>query len=131
MWQEIFDGYEGINLFRVYHSLINKIHKTQDIDIDKGCFYNKSKINLSEFTYVEWENLNDFLFVNPLEFDENIANANTLSASISERKDVNLSQLGKKKNDVAAKKDSSATNSKDNDNKSALISIPNYIKSLP
>ena len=45
-WQGIFIGYEGKNLYRIYHPFTGKIHKIQDVDIDKRLLYDKSKVNL-------------------------------------------------------------------------------------
>ncbi len=52
-WQEIFVGYEGRNLYRIYHPRSGIIHKTQDVDIDKGLFYDKSEVNPWEFADAE------------------------------------------------------------------------------
>ncbi len=61
-WQGIFVRYEGRNFYRIYHPLTRKIHKTRDVDIDEGLLYDKSEVNLLEFTDAEWENSNDSLF---------------------------------------------------------------------
>ncbi len=47
VWQRIFDGYEGKKFYRIYHPLTRKIHKTRDVDINKGLLYNKSEVNSS------------------------------------------------------------------------------------
>ncbi len=44
-WQEIFVGYEGRNLYRIYHPLTGKIHKTRDVDIVESLLYDKSEVN--------------------------------------------------------------------------------------
>ena len=98
-----FVGYEGTNLYRVYHPLTGKIHKTRDVDIDEGFLYDKSEVNPWEFADAEWENSDDSLFADPLEFDEDIADANIPSAPISGRKDVDSPQSGTGRNDVTAK----------------------------
>ena len=43
-WQGIFVGYEGNNLYKIYHPLTGKIHKTRDVDINEGLLYNKSNV---------------------------------------------------------------------------------------
>lgn len=47
-WQGIFVGYEGRNLYRIYHPLTGKIHKTRDVEIDEGLLYDKSEVNTLE-----------------------------------------------------------------------------------
>ncbi len=125
--QGIFVGYEGRNLYRIYHPLTNNIHKTREVDIVESLLYNKSEVNSWEFADREWENSDDFLFADPLEFDEEQPKNNETSTSISGRKDVNSPQSGKKGEDVG----SMANDSNDNDIGSALTSLPDHIESPP
>lgn len=46
VWQAIFMSYEGTNVYRIYYLLIEKIHKTQDVDIDKDSLYDRFEVNL-------------------------------------------------------------------------------------
>lgn len=68
-WQEIFVGYEGNSLCRIYLPLTGKIHRTRDVDIDKGSLYDKSVVNRWDFAGAERENSDDSLFADSLEFD--------------------------------------------------------------
>ena len=76
-WQGIFIGCKGKNLYRIYHPLTGKIHKTQDVNIDKELLYDKSEVNSWEFANTEWENINNSSFANLLEFDEDETENNT------------------------------------------------------
>lgn len=78
-WQKIFISYERKNLYRIYHFLKRK-----------NLLYNKSKINLKKFTDEEWDNSDDFLLIDPLEYIEEQPETITTSALILEKKDVNL-----------------------------------------
>ena len=69
-------GYEGNNLYRIYHPLTGKIHKTRDVDIDKSLLYNKSDIKPWELANKEWKNSDDSLFADPLEFKDKKAKTN-------------------------------------------------------
>ena len=126
-WQGIFVGYEGRNLYRIYHPLTRKIHKTRDVDIDEGLLYDKSEVNPWEFADEEWENSDDSLFVDPLEFDEEQPEAITTSAPIFEKKDVDSLQSGTGGDDVGP----TANDSNDSNIESALTSVPDHIESPP
>lgn len=65
-------SYEEYNLYQIYQFLTRKIHKIWNIDIDKSFLYNKSKFNFWKFVDIEWEELDDFLFADQLEFDKNL-----------------------------------------------------------
>lgn len=70
------------------------------------------------------------MFADLLKFDKDITNANILSTLILGKKNIDLPKSGIKENDVMAKKINLAINSNDNNNKSVLILIPDYIKFL-
>ncbi len=91
-WQGIFVRYEGKNLYRIYHPLIGKIHKTRDVDIDESLLYDKSEVNPWEFADAEWANSDDSLFADLLEFDEEQPEKNATSAPISGKNDVDSPQ---------------------------------------
>ena len=85
-WQEIFVVNKEKNLYKIYHPLSRKIHKTRDVDIDKRLLYDKLETNPCEFIDEKWENLNDSLFVDTLEFDKERPEAITTSIPIFEKK---------------------------------------------
>lgn len=85
-WQGIFVGYEGRNLYRIYHPLTGKVHKTRDVDIDEGLLYDKSEVNTLELADAEWENMDKSLFADLLEFDENTTETKTPSACPLDKK---------------------------------------------
>ncbi len=126
-WQGIFVRYKGKNLYRIYHPLTGKIHKTRDVHIDESLLYDKSEVNQWEFADAELENSDDFLFADPLEFDEEQLENNATSTSISGRKDVDSPKSGKGGDDVG----SIVNDSNDSDIVSALTSVPDYTESLP
>lgn len=45
-WQKFFISYKKITFYKIYYLFIEKIYKTQNVDIDKSLFYNKSEVNL-------------------------------------------------------------------------------------
>ncbi len=126
-WQGIFVGYEGRNLYRIYHPLTGKIHKTRDVDIDEGLLYDKSEVNSWEFADAEWENSNDSLFADPLEFDEEQPENNAISTPISGRKDVDSPQSGKGGDDVGTM----VNDGNDSEVESAITSVLDHIESPP
>ena len=94
-------GYERHNFYRIYHPLTRKIHKTRDIDIDEGSFYNKSDVKHLELVYEEWENSYDSLFANPLEFEDEKAETNRRSDVIAlKEKSVEFLESSIGENDV-------------------------------
>ena len=91
-------------------------------------------MNLWEFANTEWENIDDFSFANPLEFDENETENNTQSIPISSgRKNGKSLQSGKEGNDVrfVDQEENPPFNNNINDTKSVLTLVPDHIDSLP
>ena len=132
-WQGILVGYKRHNLFRIYHFLNGKIHKTRDVDIDKGFLYNKSEVDSGEFADAEWEDSDDSLFADPLKFDDNLSEKITTSNPTFGKKDIDLIKSGIGGNDVEfeASEKNSVADGNDSDMKSVLISVPDYIESSP
>ena len=133
-WQGIFVGYEGNSLYRIYHPLIRKIYKTRDVDIDEGLLYDKSEVNPWDFADTEWENSDDFLFADLLEFDNEEAETNTRSAPIApRRKSVELIESGIGGNDVRSEDQGETQPLHDNhsDTESGFTSVPDPIDSRP
>ena len=133
-WQGIFVGYEGNSLYRIYHPLTGKIHKTRDVDIDEGLLYDKSEVNPWDFADTEWENSDDSFFADPLEFDNEEAETNTRSASIAPgRKSVELLESGTGRNDVRSgdQGETQPLDNNHNDTESALTLVPDSIDSPP
>ena len=73
------------------------------------------------------DNSDDPLFADALEFDEEPLENNTISASISKRKDVDSPRSGIEEDDVGYM----ANDSNDSNIESAFTSVPDYIEFLP
>lgn len=102
--------------------------------MDEGLLYDKSEINFQDFANAEWENLDDFLFDDLLEFDNEKAETNTILALIAlGRKSIELLESGIERNDIRSRDQEETQPLDDNfsDIKSALILVPDPINSLP
>ncbi len=95
--------------------------------MNKSLLYNKSEVNLWEFTDEEWEKSDDSLFADHSEFDQEPLENNTTSAPLFGRKDVDSSKPGIGREDGG----SMANDSNDSETESALISVPDHIESPP
>ena len=83
---------------------------------------------------MKWENLNNSLFADPLEFDENKTQTNTLSTpAFLRKKNGKSSQLGTGRNDIrsADQEENPPFNGNNNNIKSALILVSDHTNSLP
>ncbi len=126
-WQGIFVGCEGRNLYRIYHPLTGKIHKTRDDDMDEGLLHDKSEVNPWKFVDAEWDQSDDSLFADPLEFDEEQPGNNPTSTPNSGRKDADSPKSGEGGDDV----ESLANDSNHSNIELALTSVPDHIESPP
>ena len=127
-------SYEGNNLYRIYHSLTGKIHKTRDIDRDKGLLYNKADVKPCELADEEWEYLDDSFFADPLEFEDEEAETNARLALIAlGEKSIKSLESGTRGNDVRSTDQEEAQPLDDthNDTESALTLVSDFIDSSP
>lgn len=68
-WQEIFISYKGKNQYRVYNTLIKKVHIIWDIFVDEQHLHHWEALNDCDYSKNDWTDTDDTQFANASDVD--------------------------------------------------------------